>query len=126
MDGYDLDDTLAAVNYKQAGFKNLSDIYASAPVIYTPDSPFVIITARSIRSRADKLATDKWVRENMPNCRKVYYVSGGDVDKQKADIVRRLHLASYTDNNSKHITAMKPMLPNVKFFLMQNGKRTPI
>lgn len=126
MDGYDLDDTLAAVNYKQAGFKNLSDIYANAPVIYTPDSPFVIITARSIRSRADKLATDKWVRENMPNCRKVYYVSGADIDKQKSDIVRRLHLASYTDNNPKHITAMKPLLPGVKFFIMRDGKRTPI
>jgi hypothetical protein len=126
MDGYDLDDTLAAVNYKQAGFKNLSDIYANAPVIYTPDAPFVIITARSIRNRADKVATDKWVRENMPNCRKVYYVAGADIDKQKSDIVRRLHLASYTDNNPKHITAMKPLLPGVKFFLMHNGKRTPI
>ena len=125
MDGYDLDDTLAAVNYKQAGFKNLSDIYASAPVIYTPDSPFVIITARSIRSRADKLATDKWVREHMPNCRKVYYVSGKEIDKQKADIVRRLNLSSYTDNNPKHLEAMRPLLGGVKLFLMQNGNRTP-
>lgn len=125
MDGYDLDDTLAAVNYKQAGFKNLSDIYASAPVIYTPDSPFVIITARSIRGRADKLATDKWVREHMPNCRKVYYVSGKEIDKQKADIVRRLNLSSYTDNNPKHLEAMRPLLGGVKLFLMQNGNRTP-
>ena len=125
MDGYDLDDTLAAVNYKQAGFKNLSDIYASAPVIYTPDAPFVIITARSIRGRADKLATDKWVREHMPNCRKVYYVSGKEIDKQKADIVRRLNLSSYTDNNPKHLEAMRPLLGGVKLFLMQNGNRTP-
>ena len=126
MDGYDLDDTLAAVNYKQAGFKSLSDIYASAPVIYTPDAPFVIITARAIRSRADKLATDKWVREHQPNCRKVYYVSGSDIDSKKAAIVKRLHLQSYTDNNGKHITGMRSLLPGVKFFLMQNGKRTPI
>lgn len=126
MDGYDLDDTLASVNYKQAGVRKLSDIYANAPVIYKPDSPFVIITARGIRSRADKIATDKWVRENQPNCRKVYYVSGANIDKQKADIVRRLNLVSYTDNNPKHLEAMKPMLPGVQLFLMHGGRRTAV
>lgn len=126
MDGYDLDDTLASVNYKQAGFKSLADIYATAPVIYRPEGPFVIITARSIRSTTNKAATEKWVRENQPNCRKVYYVSGSDIDKQKADIVRRLGLATYTDNNPNHIEKMRTMLPRVKFFLMHGGKRTPI
>lgn len=123
MDGFDLDDTLARVNYKQAGFKSLTDIYASAPVIYTPDSPFVIITARSIRSKSDKTATEQWVNEHMPNCRKVYYVPGKDIVHEKAGIISRLHLSSYTDNNANHLAAMKKLLPRVKFYIMRDGKR---
>lgn len=123
MDGYDLDDTLASVNYKQAGFKSLASIYADAPVIYKPEDTFVIITARSIKSTADKAATQKWVNENMPGCRKIYYVSGSDVAKQKAGIIGRLHLASYTDNNADNLAEMKKLLPRVKFYIMRDGKR---
>jgi hypothetical protein len=123
MDGFDLDDTLARTNYKQAGFKGLSAVYSDAPVIYTPDVPFVIITARSIHNAGDKAATQKWVNEHQPNCRKIYYVSGSDVSKQKAGIIGRLHLTSYTDNNAQHLSEMKALLPRVKFYIMRDGKR---
>jgi hypothetical protein len=125
MDGYDLDDTLAKVNYKQAGYKNLTQIYADAPVIYKPDTPFVVITARSIRNSADKSATEKWLQQNEPNYRRAYYVSGSDAVKKKADIIQRLNLATYTDNNAKNLAELRTLVPNVALFIMQGGKRTP-
>lgn len=125
MDGFDLDDTLAGANYKQAGFKRLADIYRDAPVLFTPDSPFVVITARKIEGKADKLATEQWLQQHEPNCRRTYYVSGSDVAKQKAQIIGRLHLTSYTDNNPKHLSEMKALLPRVQFYIMRDGQRQP-
>jgi len=125
MDGYDLDDTLAGANYKQAGFKGLSNVYSDAPVLYTPEAPFVVITARSANTRQEKAATEQWLKENQPNFRKIYYVSGSDVARQKAGIIGRLHLSSYTDNNTKNLAEMKALLPKVKFFVMKSGKRSP-
>lgn len=127
MDGFDLDDTLARVNFKQAAFKSMKDIFADAPVVYRPEGPFVVITGRPAKTRSEKQATENWLRSNMPSFRKIYYVSGSEkqIIQEKADIIKRLNLASYTDNNANVLTAMRSLLPGVKLFLMQNGKRSP-
>ena len=76
MDGYDLDDTLAEVNFKQAAFKSMESIFTDAPVIYKPEGAFVVITGRPAKSKAERTATENWLRTNMPGFRKNYYVTG--------------------------------------------------
>lgn len=127
MDGYDLDDTLAEVNFKQAAFKSMESIFTDAPVIYKPEGAFVVITGRPAKSKAERTATESWLRKNMPGFRKIYYVTGSEkkVLEEKAGIIGRLNLASYTDNNPKALGAIRQMLPRVPLFLMQNGKRSP-
>lgn len=127
MDGYDLDDTLARVNFKQAAFKSMESIFTDAPVIYKPEGSFVVITGRPAKSKAEKVATENWLRKNMTGFRKIYYVSGGEkqVIEQKAGIIGRLHLASYTDNNPKALEAIRQLLPRVPLFIMRDGKRSP-
>lgn len=126
MDGYDLDDTLAEVNFKQAAFKSMESIFTDAPVIYKPEGAFVVITGRPAKSKAERTATENWLRKNMPGFRKIYYVTGSEkkVLEEKASIIGRLNLASYTDNNPKALTAIRQMLPGVPLFLMQGGKRS--
>lgn len=127
MDGYDLDDTLAAANYKQSGFLGQEQIFAESPVIYTPDSPFVVVTGRPSDSPQKRAATDKWLQQHQPNFRKIYYVSGSEKEKiqQKAQIIGRLRLATYTDNNPKVLGGIRELLPRVQLFIMQNGQRKP-
>jgi hypothetical protein len=127
MDGYDLDDTLAEVNFKQAAFKSMESIFTDAPVIYKPEGAFVVITGRPAKSKAERTATENWLRKNMPGFRKIYYVTGSEkkVLEEKAGIIGRLNLASYTDNNPKALGAIRQLLPGVPLFLMQNGKRSP-
>lgn len=127
MDGYDLDDTLAEVNFKQAAFKSMESIFTDAPVIYKPEGAFVVITGRPAKSKAERTATENWLRKNMPGFRKIYYVTGSEkkVLEEKAGIIGRLNLASYTDNNPKALGAIRQLLPRVPLFLMQNGKRSP-
>ena len=126
MDGYDLDDTLAAANYKQANVKSLAQIFAAAPVIYQPHEPFVIITGRPNQDKAQREATSAWLAQHEPNHRKVYFVTGSEKEKvsQKAQIIGRLHLATYTDNNPKVLSELKKLLPRVQFFIMRDGQRT--
>jgi hypothetical protein len=127
MDGYDLDDTLAEVNFKQAAFKSMESIFTDAPVIYKPEGAFVVITGRPAKSKAERTATENWLRKNMPGFRKIYYVTGSEkkVLEEKASIIGRLNLASYTDNNPKALTGIRQLLPRTPLFLMQNGKRSP-
>jgi hypothetical protein len=127
MDGYDLDDTLAEVNFKQAAFKSMESIFTDAPVIYKPEGAFVVITGRPAKSKAERTATENWLRKNMPGFRKIYYVTGSEkkVLEEKASIIGRLNLASYTDNNPKALAGIRQLLPRTPLFLMQNGKRSP-
>lgn len=127
MDGYDLDDTLAGANYKQAGYIGLEKVFSQAPVLYVPDQPFVIITGRPGETKQQKDATNAWLQAHEPNYRKIYYVTGSEKEKiqRKAQIVGRLHLSSYTDNNANVLSGMKALLPKVQFFIMRDGKRTP-
>lgn len=127
MDGYDLDDTLAAANYKQSGYIGQEKVFSQAPVIYTPETPFVVITGRPGDTPSKRAATDQWLAAHQPNFRKIYYVTGSEKEKisQKARIIGRLHLPTYTDNNANVLSELKKLLPAVKFFIMRNGQRSP-
>lgn len=60
MDAYDLDDTLANTSYISAGFSGLVNVFRTAKVIYKPSSPFIVITARTHSTAAQKNATLEW------------------------------------------------------------------
>lgn len=112
MQGYDLDDTLAATEYQNAGVRGLANVFASAKVIYTPSQPFIVITARTHATSQQKTATEKWLRDNMNNYKGIYYVSGSEADivKAKARIIRNRNLDSFTDNNTGILKALQAEL----------------
>lgn len=105
MQGYDLDDTLARVNFARTP---LAEMFATAPVIYTPTSDFVVLTGRPNDTAAQREATTTWLREHQPHCRGIHYVAGGEIEKakRKAAIIKRLRLSDYTDNNPDALAAI--------------------
>lgn len=131
MQGYDLDDTLASVNLSQARFKAMEDIFAGAPVIYTPKSDFVVITGRPHRTDAQRRATAKWLRDNQPNFKAIYYIEASSpqaMAEDKARIIKRLNLTDYTDNNSDVLTALAKLNTGATLWKMNTGgskKRYP-
>jgi len=127
MEGFDLDGTLADTNFAQAAFKSLESIFKDAPVIYTPEQPFVVITARPHRTSQQKNATSEWLTENEPNFRAIYYVSGteDEIIAAKARIIQRLQLTSFTDNNPDVLAKLRETLPSLKLWRMSaTGRRT--
>lgn len=127
MQGYDLDDTLASVNFQQAAVKSMASIFSSAPVIYTPDQPFIVITGRPHDTDAERNATAKWLRDNQPNFKALHYVDGSQTQQiqAKARLIRRYKLTDFTDNNSDVLAQLKDLVPGVRLWKMNsNGKRT--
>lgn len=127
MQAYDLDGTLADVNFEQARFKSMAAIFTDAPVIYQPQQPFVVITGRPHGTDAEKRATAAWLRENQPNFGAIYYVDGSQADQiaGKVRILKRLNITDFTDNNTDVLAAVRKEIPNIRLWQMnQQGKRT--
>lgn len=129
MIGYDLDDTLAKVDYAQAGTRGLATVFAQADVIHKPTQDFIVITARAHSSSATKTATEKWLRENNPDHYKgIYYVSGSEdqIVKGKARIIEDRNLTSFTDNNRAILRQLKELLPSAitLYYMRANGTKT--
>lgn len=125
MDGYDLDDTLADVDYDQADTRGLATVFSQAGIIYTPTAEFVVITARTQTADA-KRATEKWLTDNFELYRGTYYVSGTEeeVIAGKAQFIRDLELASFTDNNLAILDALADLVPaTVELYYMDDGSR---
>lgn len=125
MQGYDLDDTLARVNFAATP---LAKMFASAPVIYTPSSDFVVLTGRPHDTAIERDATTTWLHQNQPRCRGIYYVAGAEIEKalKKAAIIRRLRLTDYTDNNPRALAAIAGDRVTARLWMMHpNGTRTP-
>lgn len=128
MQGYDLDDTLARVNFAQASVRGLATVYAQADVLYKPTEDFVVITARSKPNAAARQATLNWLKENEPRFQRIYYVPGGNaknVAMAKARIIDSLNLDSYTSEDREVLNAMKEFT-NVPLYLFRGGKKTRI
>lgn len=107
--GYDLDGTLADVNFSAASVRGLARVYAQANVLYTPRSDFVVLTGRTANAEQRRV-TRKWLRDNFGDKFKgVFFYSGGEAEiaKAKARAIRRMNLTSYTDNNKKMLDLIR-------------------
>ena len=126
MQGFDLDDTLAHVNYQSIfGATSLVDALKTAKVIYTPKSEFVIITARKGSEIVHK-ATTEWVHQTFPNCKRVYFVEGSTakVIEEKARLIKELNLTDFTDNNREILAGIKKLETGAKLWVMtQDGRK---
>lgn len=129
MQGYDLDGTLAATEYANASVRGLVNVFKSAKVIYKPSTPFVVITARPHANTQQREATTQWLKENQPNFKAIYYVPTGseaNVAKSKAAVIKRLNLDSYTCDNADFNRLLKPLVPGVTVYKMnQDGTKKP-
>lgn len=109
MIGYDLDDTLANVEFALAGQRGLANVFRSAKVIRKPQEPFVVISARPHSTAEQRKATRDWLIENQPNYKKIYYVSGTEAEiiSKKAALIKRLRLTDFYDNNADIVAELK-------------------
>lgn len=125
MDGYDLDDTLADVEYSDADRIGLATTFRMADIEYVPEFPFVVITARTHDTAAMKRATLDWLNANQPNFKRIVYVSGSerDIIEAKARAINSLNLDSFTDNNPQILEALSTLV-DVPLYLLDDGDRT--
>lgn len=123
MYGFDIDDTLAHANFQ--GARSEVEAILGAKVIYTPDMPFVAITARGNDPKVQK-ATRIWLKQHQPNCHGVEFVAGGMKQKieGKARAIQQHNVTDYVDNNTELLTGLKNLLPKVNFYHFANGKYT--
>lgn len=111
MIGYDLDGTLADTNFGLTDRIGLTNVFEQAPVLRKPDRPFVVITARPHGTQSQRSATTKWLRDNQPNYKAIYYVSGSEAEiiKRKADVINRLNLTDFYDNNPDIVAELRKL-----------------
>lgn len=124
MDGYDLDDTLADVEYDDVDRIGLAAAFRMADVKYVPESPFIVITARTHDTAAMKRATLDWLNANQPNFERIIYVSGSerDIIEAKARAIQSLNLDSFTDNNLQILEALSSLV-DVPLYVLEDGER---
>lgn len=118
MIGYDLDDTLAKVDWNEASTRGLAVIFAQAKVITKPRDPFIVITARPHGTIALRKATEDWLQANQPNYKGTYYVSGSETEiiQGKARIIKDHNLTGFVDNNTDILKALKDLNLGVKLY----------
>lgn len=127
MIAFDLDDTLAATEFQNAGVRGLVNVFKSAKRIYTPTEPFYVITGRPHATAEQRQATEAWLREQYPdNYKGTFYVSGTEAQiiKAKAAKIREHRVTSYTDNNRDFLRALNAELPDLALYSMSaDGNR---
>ena len=129
MDGYDLDGTLADVNYDEANVRGLATVFSQAQVEYYPQSPFVVITARSHSTKELRDATEAWLQDNFTEYKGTYYVEGNEaqVIQAKADLIAELNLESFTDDNPAILAALADLVPAfVGLYTIEDGSRVRV
>ena len=103
MEAFDLDDTLAAVDFAQAPVRSLETVYRQAKVLYQPDVAFIVITARPNGSAGVRTATADWLKANQPNWTgAIYYCRGNNeqgIIEEKARLIKAHRVTDFTDNN---------------------------
>lgn len=128
MEAYDLDDTLASVDFAEANVRSLATVFRQAQVLYQPDVPFIVITARPHASADTRRATADWLKANEPNWTGDIYYCNADseqgVIEEKARLIKAHRVTDFTDNNEEILTALKPLVPGVQLWLIDNGDRT--
>jgi hypothetical protein len=119
MQAFDLDDTLARVDWQQAGVRGLARIFAQAKVLYRPTGPFIVITARAHGTAAARNATLMWLRDNFDNFVSIYYCQGGseaEIVKDKARLIKAHSVTSFTDNNPQILTELKKLTTGITLY----------
>jgi len=128
MEAFDLDDTLAAVDFAQASVRSLETVFRQAKVLYQPDVAFIVITARPHASAGVRTATADWLKTNEPNWTgAIYYCNASSeqaVIEEKARLIKAHRISDFTDNNEGILTALKPLVPGVVLWLIDNGVRS--
>ena len=128
MEAFDLDDTLAAVDFEQALVRSLETVYRQAKVLYQPDVAFIVITARPNGSAGVRTATADWLKANQPNWTgAIYYCRGNDeqgIIEEKARLIKAHRVTDFTDNNENILAGLKPLVPGVVLWLIEDGVRT--
>ena len=128
MEAFDLDDTLAAVDFAQASVRSLETVFRQAKVLYTPDVAFIVITARPHASAGVRTATADWLKTNEPNWTGgIYYCQASSeqaVIEEKARYIKAHRVTDFTDNNKNILAGLKPLVPGVTLWLINNGVRS--
>ena len=128
MEAFDLDDTLAAVDFAEAPVRSLETVYRQAKVLYQPDVAFIVITARPNGSAGVRTATADWLKANQPNWTgAIYYCRGNDeqgIIEEKARLIKAHRVTDFTDNNENILAGLKPLVPGVVLWLIEDGVRT--
>ena len=128
MEAFDLDDTLAAVDFEQAPVRSLETVYRQAKVLYQPDVAFIVITARPNGSAGVRTATADWLKANQPNWTgAIYYCRGNDeqgIIEEKARLIKAHRVTDFTDNNENILAGLKPLVPGVVLWLIEDGVRS--
>lgn len=127
MQGYDLDDTLAGVDFAEAQTRGLARVFSQAKVLYVPRSEFTVITARPHGTAELRRATSAWLALNQPNWDKeIHYCEGTEAQiiAKKAETINRLGLTDFTDNNTDILRALAPLTTATLWRMTADGTRT--
>lgn len=128
MIAYDLDDTLADTSFEHIVNKQqMLDMMANAPVKYKPSSSFIIITARG-EDAAVQRVTRAWVRENLPNCKAVYFTTGSGEPgaRRKIEVMKRHNVTEFCDSKAEVVQYMKSVYPDIKYSTIEDGQKFSI
>ena len=127
MEAYDLDDTLAGVDFAEANVRSLATVFRQAKVLYVPDVSFTVITARPHSTADLRRATYDWMVRNQPEWDgQIHYCNADSeqgVIEEKARLIKAHRITDFTDNNEDILTALKPLVPGVTLWLIDNGQR---
>ena len=125
MIAYDLDNTLANTNFNKVfGKTSLLGMYEKATVKYKPTGSFIIITARGSDSAVHE-TTRAWVKENLPNCKGVYFTSGsGEAGmKAKLAVMKAHNVTEFVDAKRSNLAILKKLDPTLKLAYISAGKK---
>ena len=122
---FDLQGTLVNINYG-TNLKETLGAIAVAKKLMTPSGDFTVISAqpdiRAIHREIRIMVTDLF-----PNVQGIHFVSGGNIAGKKAELIRRLGITEYTDNDEGILRAINIALGgSVKLYLARNGVRVPV
>jgi 5'(3')-deoxyribonucleotidase len=118
MIAFDLDNTLANINFDNVyGINDLVARMQKATVRYKPTNNFIIITARGDNPKVQE-ATRTWVKENLPGCEGIYFVtgSGNAVVSKKIAVMKRHNVTEFADGRSSVLDEFKKQDPSLKLW----------
>ena len=125
MIAYDLDNTLANTDYSKVfGKASMVGMLEKATVRYKPTGDFIIITARGEDAEIQRV-TRTWVKENLPNCKGVYFVtgSGAPAVERKIAVMKQHGATEFADGKVSVLAEFKKQNPQlVLWHVTSTGK----